>query len=377
MKFLLFLILLLPAGGQKTDFSISEEERCKQLRAQLKYNLRPDLPCGEPFVRVTIEEMLEREELFNYSWPFVMTGSITGYEKLKDLDWLVEQFGENIADFYPFNELDHDNHPMYLYRFKAGVEEFKKMPGEGVFGDAEIHGEAARRHPGKYLQVGLMQRDWAKLPIYAHVWLEPEFYTCLNNNLMDEFFTKTHWKIILIGQEGVGMFEHKDALRSSSWHLHVTGRKWWRVCQKAKCYEEILNEDDNLFYPRDWYHITQCLKMPTITLTSTILTQQNKMALIDELWLQCARGKHGFDFSGKLCDALEVCWHNLDHPVKHWREHASFDLQKVKDRPEAWQSHYDNNKVHGDIAGEEVDEGASCGAAPSLSERFFEKFGSR
>jgi len=327
MKFLSCLVLLLAIGGQKTDLTTLEEERCKQLRAQLKYNLQPDLPCGEPFIRVTIDEMLKREELYNYSRPFVMTGSIAGYEKLKDLDWLAEQFGENVADFYPYNELNKDNHPMYLFRFKAAVEEVKKMPGEGIFGDEEVNGPAAKPHPGKYLQVGLMQKDWAKLPIFEHPWLQPEFYTCLNNDLMDEYFTKTHWKIIFVGQEGVGMFNHKDGLRSSSWHLHVTGRKWWRVCKDGRCYEEVLDEDDNLFYPRDWYHTTQCLDMPTITLTSTIMTEHNKMALIDELWLTCSRNKHGFHFSGELCDALEVCWHHLDHPVKNWREHASLESQ--------------------------------------------------
>lgn len=360
---LFFLLLALPIllGSPKTDYS-TPEERCNRLRSTLKYNLRPDLPCGEPFIRVTLEEMLKRPELFNYSTPFVMTGSIQGYERLKDLDWLAKKFGENVADFYPFNELNQANHPMFLYRFKAGVEEFKKMPGEGVFGDAEINSPAAKPHPAKYLQVGLMQRDWAKLPIYEHVWLSSEFYTCLNQDLMDEYFQKTHWKIIMIGQPGAGMFNHKDGLRSSSWHQHVTGRKWWRVCYEGKCFEEIIKEGDNLFYPYDWLHTTQCLDMPTITLTSTILTEHNKMVLIDELWLECVAGKHRFNFSGKLCDALEVCWHALDHPVKHWRDHAPQHLQKQKDHPNAWKSQYNFNVVHGDRAGEKVDIEATCGA---------------
>lgn len=343
----------------KTE-SMRLNKRCNQLRSKLKYNLRPDLPCGEPFERVTLDEMLRRPEFFNYSTPFVMTGSIQGYQPLKDLDWLAEVFGENVADFYPFNEVNFKEHPLFLYRFKAGIEEFKKKPGAGKFGDMEINHPAAKGNPAKYLQVGLSQRDWSKLPIYEHVWLTPEFYTCLNQDVMDEYFVKTHWKIILIGQPGAGMFNHKDSLRSSSWHLHVTGRKWWRVCYKDMCFEDILNEDDNLFYPRDWFHTTQCLDMPTTTLTSTIMTKQNMVELIDELWLECISSKHGFRFSGRMCDSLEICYKALGQSVKHWRDHASSNVLSERDRPDAWKSHYDFNEINGDEPEEDVSEEETC-----------------
>jgi len=337
------LVLLALMNG-----STITEERCNRMRSELKYNRWPNLPCGEPFKRVTLNEMLNTPEFYNYSTPFVMTGSIEGYEPLKDLDWLAETFGENVADYYPFNELDIENHPLYLFRFKAGIEEIKKVPGEGLFGDEEVNHPSAKPYPGKYLQVGLSQRDWSKLPIYEHVWLSQEFYTCLSEDLMDEYFVKTHWKIILIGQPGAGMFNHKDSLRSSSWHLHVTGRKWWRVCSEEMCFEDILDEGDNLFYPRDWYHTTQCLSQPTTTLTSTIMTKQNKLQLIDELWLECVQSKHQFHFSGKLCDALEICYKAVGHTVKHWRENAHPDIVDSKDKPDAMKTNYDFNFIHGD-----------------------------
>jgi len=347
-----FLTLLYAA--EKTGSSRTEAS-CTRLRSKLKYDLQP-LPCGEPFERVTLSEMLKRPELFNYSSVFVMTGAIEGYEPLKDLDWLVEKFGDNVADFYPFNELDINDHPIYLFRFKAGVEEIKRRPGAGGFGEDEIN----LPHPGKYLQVGLSQRDWSKLPIYEHPWLTPEFYTCLDQDLMDEYFVKTHWKMVLIGQPGAGMFNHRDTLRSSSWHLHVKGRKWWRVCDEDRCFEEILREGDTLFYPRDWFHTTQCLDMPTTTITSTILTEQNKLELIDELWLECVEAKNSYRFSGALCDALEVCWEALNHPVHHWRDHASWEVLADKDSPDARKSHYDFNFIQGDTPGEEVE--GSCDA---------------
>jgi len=356
---MLSLVLLLVLLTQKASYAITEEE-CNRLRSNLKYNLRPHLPCGEPFERLTLNEMLQRPEFYNYSRPFVMTGSIEGYEPLKDLDWLAEMFGDNVADFYPFNELNIQNHPLYLFRFRAGIEELKKMPGEGLFGDQEITHPSAKAHPAKYLQVGLSQRDWSKLPIYEHVWLSQEFYTCMSEDLQDEYFVKTHWKIILIGQPGAGMFNHADSLRSSSWHLHVTGRKWWRVCYEDGCFEDILDEGDNLFYPRDWYHTTQCLSMPTTTLTSTILTEHNKLELIDELWKECVQSEHGFHFSGKLCDALEVCYKALDHTVKPWRDYASWELIQKRDSPDSWKTNYHFNVIHGDSPKEQVTEDEQC-----------------
>lgn len=332
--------------------------RCTNIRSALVHNQVPNLRCGEPFERFSIEEMLQRPEFYNYSLPFVMTGSIDGYEPLKDLDWLVKMFGDNIADFFPFNELDIENHPLFLFRFKAGVAEFKKMPGEGMFGDDEVNSNSP--NPGKYLQVGLSPMDWSKLPIYVHVWLRQEFYTCLNTELMNEFFIKTHWKGILIGQPGAGMFNHYDSLRSSSWHLHVTGRKWWRVCKDDTCFEEILNEGDNLFYPKDYLHQTQCLDMPTITLTSTLLTKENKDALIHELWLECVYSKYGYRFSGKLCDALQMCYHSLHHPIDNWRDHASSEHVAEKDSPDAWMSHYDFNTILGDDNGAEAGKEDFC-----------------
>ena len=57
---------------------------------------------------------------------------------------------------------------------------------------------------------------------------------------------KTHWKILLVGARGAGMFNHSDSLQTSSWHLTVSGRKWWYVCgtlsneTSSKCLEGVV-----------------------------------------------------------------------------------------------------------------------------------------
>jgi len=79
------------------------------------------------------------------------------------------------------------------------------------------------------------------------------------------------------------------------------------------------------------------------------MTNHNRLELIDELWLECAKAKHSFDFSGKLCDALEICYKALGHPVKNWRKHALPEVLVRKDRPDAMKTNYDFNVIHGDI----------------------------
>ena len=54
-------------------------------------------------------------------------------------------------------------------------------------------------------------------------WLEE----CLGHPGSDvsaEYHLKTHWKILLVGARGAGMFNHSDSLQTSSWHATVAGR---------------------------------------------------------------------------------------------------------------------------------------------------------
>ena len=52
----------------------------------------------------------------------------------------------------------------------------------------------------------------------------------LDKNINEEYHLKTHWKILLLGTVGAGMFNHTDSLQSSSWHGYIIGRKWWYIC---------------------------------------------------------------------------------------------------------------------------------------------------
>merc|ERR1712190_649271 len=139
--------------------------------------------------------------------------------------------------------------------------------------------------PGRYMHLQLTPTMWEQLEAAGHLpadrhsflindeWIHECLESVPNGDaISEEWHLKTHWKIILIGTRGAGMFNHSDSLLTSSWHAHVAGRKWWHVCGRGRsgdtvCFEEELKPGDILYYPRSWHHETQCLDSPTITLT--------------------------------------------------------------------------------------------------------------
>ena len=58
-----------------------------------------------------------------------------------------------------------------------------------------------------------------------HKWFKTDNWwmaRCLKTDaLKDEYHLKTHWRVMLFGSPGAGMFNHTDSLRSSSWHAHL------------------------------------------------------------------------------------------------------------------------------------------------------------
>ena len=158
--------------------------------------------------------------------------------------------------------------------------------------------------PGKYLHLQLKEAQWAKLRKNGlggrekklHIWLRTDGWMkrCLRTEaLRDEYHIKTHWKIILIGSPGAGMFNHSDSLLTSSWHAHIQGRKWWYVCGTGDgdgpyegthmCFEDALEVGEILYYPKNYHHETQNLKMPTMTVTGTVVNAHNYMDIADML----------------------------------------------------------------------------------------------
>ena len=95
----------------------------------------------------------------------------------------------------------------------------------------------------------------ALLPLPSLRHPETGALACLNadapgGSLLEEFHLKTHWKVLLAGQRGAGMFNHSDSLGTSSWHAHLAGAKWWHVCAPdgAACAEAVVSAGEVVFY---------------------------------------------------------------------------------------------------------------------------------
>lgn len=349
-----------------------------ELREQLLYD-RGVVP-SRPFPHIHIDELYnpENEPYANRRRAFVLIGAMEDWkarETWKDGNKIAELFPTDIVDFYPMNMLKSGSHP-YLFHMNSALKELKKPPGQGRFGEKEKTDTAT---PGKYLHLQLGEDEWSKLrenedmgkPI--HKWLRTDGWMkkCIKKkSLRDEYHIKTHWKIVLIGRPGAGMFNHSDSLLTSSWHAHIQGDKgkWWYVCGEGmgdgpykgekQCFEDLVKPGEILFYPKHYFHETQNLAMPTMTVTGTVVSKFNYHSIATQLHRECAYSHLSFDLSGPLCDELDKCyplWHQAFSGIKNkkqakkearriwpkWRSLANKKIRRKRDEPESLGNNYD------------------------------------
>jgi ribosomal protein L16 Arg81 hydroxylase len=90
--------------------------------------------------------------------------------------------------------------------------------------------------------------------------------------------------MMLIGNEGAGMFNHVDVLRTASWQIQLEGAKMWHLCgpdqnanmygaglidvwnpdyekyprfAQADCFEDTIRKGEFIYYPADYWHQTR------------------------------------------------------------------------------------------------------------------------
>ena len=377
------LYLLQCASGQKDDGECTEEnkEQCSYdpSRADVRSKLpfpKTGLMPGKPFPRVHVDDLYkpENEDYLYRRKTFVLTGAADDWTAVSEKflqggKRLAKWFPRAVVDFYPMNMLQTGSHP-YLFRMKQGYEELILEPGKGRFGKEEV--SEARGNTGKYLHMQLTSKAWKKirssgaLGTPMHKWFRTDGWMrqCLKTEaIVDEYHIKTHWKIILIGGPGAGMFNHSDSLRTSSWHTHLEGLKWWYVCGEDKeygfqCYEDLIYPGDTLFYPKNYFHETQNIAMPSMTVTGTVANGFNYESIATQLHRECSYNSLSFDLSGRLCDALDDCyvlWHQRFSGNKNkkeakreartrwpkWRKLATKSLKRQRDSPSALGNNYD------------------------------------
>ena len=170
---------------------------------------------------------------------------------------------------------------------------------------------------GRYLLQRLSPPMWGKLaargdvpvrlppPLHAHHWVDECFED--SPDAASEWHMKTDWKALLAGSRGAGMYNHSDSLQVGSWHAHVAGRKWWHLCRRGECYEGIVEAGQILTYGAGWYHETQCVDTPTITLTGSIVQAAHFTAFSKQIANGCTFDGEGQELSSTLCAAWKRC----------------------------------------------------------------------
>lgn len=312
-----------------------------------------DAPIAPPLPRVNATDLERRRRYRDREEPFILVGATEGWAAVAEagedawawLESLADLWPDAVTDFYPYNMLSRERQSPYLTRLGAAVRELRIEAGaHQQLAGSKFRYEGGRGAlDGRYLHLQLPPDSWAKLeadgqiPAERHPHLENDAWLedCLgypDSAVAAEYHLKTHWKILIAGARGAGMFNHSDSLQTSSWHAHVVGRKWWHVCGalgdgKRACFEAIVEPGEVLYYGRGWHHETQNLASPTITLTDTAVHEKNFAAVADKLHGECAAEVLDFKFSGALCDALDACYNALhrrfkggrDKPPSMWR----------------------------------------------------------
>ena len=172
----------------------------------------------------------------------------------------------------------------------------------------------------------------------------------------DNFLIRTHWRMMLIGQKGAGMFNHKDTLQSSSFQTQVAGRKRWHICHdreskylykagmvngfapdydkypealKATCFDQIVGTGEMIYYPKNYWHQTRNLDDVTISVSGTLVTQENTAGITKEFRRECDTTQRVriFQPETRLCEGLEKCFKIWRE--KSWEEDLAAKLEDV------------------------------------------------
>jgi hypothetical protein len=229
---------------------------------------------------------------------------------------LVSLYGDKRVDYYPQNMLEESSHPFFL-SLSAAVDQL--LAPKEVFSNVDVS------NMGTYIQLNMDSSMWQHLTQLGSITIpaglddQKTWSTdCFSGSkeLLTHFYIHHHWKMLLIGSEGAGMFAHQDLLRASSYQIQLYGSKRWHLCsdhetknlyspgdvdlfqpnyskfpkvKRASCYETVVGPGDLIFYPGDYWHQTYNHDTPTIALSSTVITPRDFEEVAAVIEEQCQR----------------------------------------------------------------------------------------
>lgn len=261
------------------------------------------------------------------------------------LNLLSDQFGEAVVDFYPTNLMMTKDRP-YMTPLSTALTEMKQtLPSlKASESDSMKERSAYNTSLGAYLQWNMSPDSWKnimsrvnfasleKIPLFhSDKW----FKQCLESEgspLEIEFTRRTHWRMMLVGSKGAGMFNHADALRTSSYQLQVFGAKRWHLCaptqraflygagqvdafspdyskyplfSKARCWEDVVSAGEIIYYPHDYWHQTLNEGELNVAVSNSVIDSLSYLKIRDTLQVDvCKLDKYRWFFSEELCSTL-------------------------------------------------------------------------
>ena len=235
-------------------------------------------------------------------------------EETWSVEWFRREFGDEVVDYYREGMLDLSNKP-FLRQFRD------------VGGDWAAAGSPAwqQRRTTPYMQWRQNMGSWRRLKKTLEAlprWFtvdEAWMKSCLPPRSPEEWpadnwLRHCHWKVLVIGKEGSGMFFHADGIATATYQLQVVGRKRWTVCgpenrhklygpgevdtydvdmkrfpefAKADCTRTIAYPGEVLYYPTGWWHQTDNLDSDTIGLAARRVDRYNYQKVYGELVSKC------------------------------------------------------------------------------------------
>ncbi len=290
--------------------------------------------------------------------PYMLRGAMTSWPLDNfSLQSLVSKFTNTRVDYYPQN-MKQENVRPFFSTLSDAIANFDSPSG--------IYEKVDASARNTYIQWNVNQIDWEQLKDIG-MSLPPQFRTddqwipsCFQaQDTIDSFHIKTHWRMVLIGQAGAGMFNHKDTLRSSSFQAQVAGRKRWHLCSDSQtpnlyragdvdcfgpnydlypkaldldCYDVVVNTGDMLYYPQSYWHQTRNLDPVTVSVSGTLVTSGNRKGISDEFKRECdpSTGVRIFPPEERLCKGLERCYHEWE--FKNWGEDLAQDLIDISEK---------------------------------------------
>lgn len=268
-----------------------------------------------------------------HSQPFVVRRYFSKYrlQPFFTLEKLSDRYGKARVDYYPQNMLEEGVSP-FLLSLGAALAQ--------LTGPLEPYLQVDASMPGTYVQWNLDQAAFEGLLAMGNLTLpaallDDQDMSCFPSTLnKNTFYFHTHWKMLLIGEQGAGMFLHQDILLTAAYQLQLTGAKRWAICdaqqspylykpgvvdlfdadyehlplaKQAKCMEFVAEAGDLVYYPDSYWHQTRNLATPSIALSSSLITPESVIKLVDELLAECAGKKRIFMATQPLCENIKKC----------------------------------------------------------------------